>query len=182
MRKNIFTALMILVSASTFAFIYVERNERSIDDNYSLKFDTRSAEGTFSGLTGTVTFNPNNLTSALIDISVDARTIKTGNDKKDEHANGEDWLDTKAYPNILFKSHSFKGDGNTFTVIGDLTLHGVTKQVEVPFYYSEETGTFKGEFFVNRKDHGIDGGGLKAIFVGEDIEISFHIPTSLKQD
>jgi polyisoprenoid-binding protein YceI len=65
-------------------------------------------------------------------------------------------------------------------VVGDLTLHGVTKQVEIPFNYSPASGTFKGEFFVNREEYGIDGGGLKAIFVGDEIEITFNIPTSLK--
>jgi polyisoprenoid-binding protein YceI len=180
MKNKILTLMLALASISAVAVVNYQLSSRTINDNYSLKFSTRSTDGTFSGLKGTVNFSPDQLESSQIDISIDASSINTGNKKKDEHANSSDWLDTEKYPEILFTSKSFKKDNEQITVTGDLTLHGVTKSVSVPFTYSDGDGTFKGSFVVNRSDYGVTGVGMKAKFVGEEIEITFNIPTSLK--
>jgi polyisoprenoid-binding protein YceI len=143
-----------------------------------MKFDTRSTDGTFSGLDGVVIFSPDDLSNAVIDVSVDAKTIDTGMKKKDEHARSSDWLNAEKYPKITFKSSSFTKSENGYLVSGSLTLHGITKEVSIPFLF--ENDVFSGSFTINRSDYGVTGSGMKAKFVGEEIEISYNIPTSLK--
>ena len=180
MRNKILTLVFAIATVSAAAVVQYELASRNIDKDYSLKFSTRSTDGTFSGLKGTVNFDPSRLESALIDISVDASSIQTGNKKKDQHANSADWLDTEKYPEILFTSSSFKKKNDKIIVEGNLTLHGVTKKALIPFVYSDADGTFNGSFVINRSDYGVTGVGMKAKFVGEEIEITFNIPTSLK--
>ena len=182
MKNKSISLLLVLVTLTTFATVNYVISERTIDETYTLKFSTRSTDGTFSGLAGTVNFSPDQLETAFIDISIDANSIKTGNKKKDEHANSPDWLDTKKYPKILFVSKSFKQTDDAVVVTGDLTLHGVTKTVDIPFTFSADSGTFAGSFIVNRSEYGITGAGMKANFVGEEIEVTFNIPTSLKSE
>ena len=182
MMKNITgTFLLTLLTLSSFGLAYYQLTERTIESDYSLKFSTRSTDGTFSGLDGAVIFSPADLENAKIDVKLDAATIETGSKKKNEHVNSPDWLDTKKYPEIRFTSTKFQKQGDTFIVDGSMMLHGVTKTVQVPFNYSEADGKFAGSFIINRSDFGVTGVGMKANFVGEEIEISFNIPTSLKQ-
>ena len=181
MKNKAFSLLFVLMTLSSLAAVHFILNERVIDENYVLKFSTRSTDGTFTGLKGQVTFSPDQLESAFIDISIDAKTIDTDNKKKNEHANSPDWLDTEKYPEILFTSKSFKKENDQIVVTGELTLHGVTKTVSIPFNYADEDGRFNGSFVIDRNDYGVTGVGLKANFVGDDIEINFNIPTSLKE-
>lgn len=177
--KNITSAIVLtLLTASTFGMVYLQLAERKIESDYSMKFDTRSTDGTFSGLDGVVVFSPEDLGNAVIDVSVDVKTIDTGMKKKDEHARSADWLDAENYPKITFKSTSFTKSENGYLVSGSLTLHGTTKQVSIPFSF--ENDVFSGSFTINRSDYGVAGSGMKAKFVGEEIEISYNIPTSLK--
>jgi polyisoprenoid-binding protein YceI len=180
--KNITgTFLLALFTLSSFGLAYYQLTERTIEPDYSLKFSTRSTDGTFSGLDGTVIFSPSDVENATIDVKLDAATIETGSNKKNEHVNSADWLDTEKYPEIRFTSSKFQKQGDTFIVDGAMTLHGVTKPVQVSFNYSEADGKFTGSFTINRSEYGVTGVGMKAKFVGEEIEITFNIPTSLKQ-
>lgn len=181
MRKPAVLFILTLLSVSAFAIVYHQIAERKIGNDCDLKFSTRSTDGTFSGLKGTVVFNPDDLSSSKIDVTVDAKTIETGMKKKNEHARSSDWLDVEKYPHIAFRSDSFSKDGEAFLVSGMMTLHGVTKKVTIPFRYDTD-GVFSGTFSVNRSDYGITGVGMKASFVGEQIDINFNIPTTEKKD
>jgi polyisoprenoid-binding protein YceI len=177
--KNRFLNFAIAISiCGLFAFTFVNINW-NIDPNYSIKFSGSQAAGTFTGLRGKTMFNPNNLAASSIDVTVDARTIKTGNATKDDHARGKDWFDVATYPNIRFTSSSFGKSGNFWVVTGILELRGVKKQVQIPFTFSESAnkGRFVGSFKVKRKDYGIFG-NFFGFTVGSEFDIQLNIPVS----
>ena len=151
----------------------------SLDPDYAIKFAGGRAEGTFSGLTGTVAYDPSDLPSATMRVAVDATTIKTGNSLKDKHARGDSWFDTAKYPKIYFQSTAFARAGSGYLVRGDLTLHGVKKPVAIPFQFSQQgsRGVFTGQFKVNRKDFGINGNAL-GFTVGEEFDVTLRVPVS----
>jgi hypothetical protein len=121
--KNITgTFLLALFTLSSFGLAYYQLTERTIEPDYSLKFSTRSTDGTFSGLDGTVIFSPSDVENAKIDVKLDAATIETGGNRKNEHVNSADWLDTKKYPEIRFTSSKFQKQGDTFIVDGTESL------------------------------------------------------------
>ena len=151
----------------------------SIDPAYAIKFSGTKAEGTFAGLTGTIVYNSRELASATMDVAVNASTISTGNSLKDKHARGESWLDVAKYPSIRFRSTSFAKTNSGYLVTGNLTLHGVTKAVAVPFQFSQPggQGLFTGRFQVNRQDYGIKG-NLFGFSLGDDIAVELRVPVS----
>ncbi len=173
---TIAAAITLLFVASSFALLLTNWN---LDPNYSIKFSGGKAEGTFSGLSGKVSFSPDDLAHSTIAVSLDANTIKTGNNTKDEHAKGESWFDTETFPQIKFTSSSFKKNGNQFIVIGVLELHGVTKEIQIPFNFSENNGKgeFTGEFKIDRKDYGIKGNSM-GFMVGKEFVITLKVPVS----
>ena len=151
----------------------------NLDSGYTIKFVGDRAEGTFTGLTGAVAYNPTDLGSASMRVTVDATTIKTGNSLKDKHARGESWFDVANHPKIQFQSTAFTRAGNGYAVRGDLTLHGVKKPVTIPFQFSQQgdKGVFTGQFKVNRKEFGINGNAL-GFTVGEVFDVTLRVPVS----
>jgi polyisoprenoid-binding protein YceI len=86
--------------------------------------------GGFSGVTGDVSFDPANPSNIKINASVDVNTLHTHDDKRDAHVKGKDFLEADKFPTMSFVSKSVTPDGkNEWKIVGDLTLHGVTKEV-----------------------------------------------------
>jgi polyisoprenoid-binding protein YceI len=104
-----------------------------IAEDYVVSFDGRGASGSFSSLNGTIAFDPADLASSSMDVYLDASSIDTGSKGKNKHVNNDSWLDTEAFPKIRFRSKKITSQGETYTMTGDLTLHGVTKEIEFPF-------------------------------------------------
>jgi polyisoprenoid-binding protein YceI len=86
--------------------------------------------GGFSGVTGDVIFDAANPSNTKITASVDVNTLHTHDEKRDAHVKGADFLDAAKYPSMTFVSKKVTAEGkNEWKVVGDLTLHGVTKEV-----------------------------------------------------
>ncbi len=152
----------------------------NLDPAYSIQFKGTKAEGTFSGLTGLVVFDPANLPAATMDVQVATATIKTGNKMKDGHARGESWFDVARYPDIRFHSTAFSRVGaGGYSVSGDLTMHGIKKPVIIPFQFTQQAGKglFTGKLRVNRKDYGING-NFFGFTVGEEFEVELRVPVA----
>jgi len=180
MRKFTIPILAAVILCSFTAFSVLEQINRAIDPGYSLKFSTSLAGGTFSGLKGTVVFSPADLSTARIDVSVDAATINTGSSLKDTHAKGEEWLNVDKFPLVKFSSTAISKENDHYLIEGKMELRGVSKAVKVPAKYEEKDGKgiFTGEFTINRQDYGVTGSGLKAKMVGDNVKVSFNIPTT----
>jgi polyisoprenoid-binding protein YceI len=85
--------------------------------------------GGFGGVTGDVIFDPANAANTKITASINATTLHTQDEKRDAHVKGADFLETDKYPTMTFVSKKVTADGkNRWKIVGDLTLHGVTKE------------------------------------------------------
>ena len=153
----------------------------NITDDYSVRFSGRGAEGTFKGLQGSIAFDPTNLANARMDVSVDVKTISTGNNTKNKHARGDSWFDAEKYPQIKFRSKRFVSTGDSYQVTGDLTLHGTTKEVQIPFSFEESNsgGIFIGQFKIDREEYGIKG-PLVSFMVGDEFTVDLRVPVQPK--
>ena len=150
--------------------------------------------GSFRDLQGMVMLDEDDLTNSKVEVTIAANSIDTGIKKRDDHLRSADFFDVAKYPSLNFTSRQVKNihDGG-FDLVGDLTLHGVTK--EVVLNVSGPTAEAKdpwGNFrraatattIINRKDYGLtwnaalESGG---VLVGEEITIELDIQF-IKQD
>jgi polyisoprenoid-binding protein YceI len=86
-------------------------------------------KGQFTGFKGTVVYDPGNLAKSRVEAVIDANTINTHNAKRDEHLRNPDFFDTAKYPAITFKSKQISKNNGKVQMKGDLTMHGVTREV-----------------------------------------------------
>ncbi len=124
-------------------------------------------EGKFKVYKGTVSSKSDlDFTDAKIEFTVDAASINTDDEKRDGHLKSPDFFDVAKYPEITFVSKSMKPGKikGTYTLVGDLTMHGVTKPVTLTAIgaskvvkdpYGMERYAFKVTGKLNRKDYGL---------------------------
>ena len=145
-----------------------------------------TVHGRFRQFEGTITVDPDN-GNAMKGASgtIQAKSIDTDIEKRDNHLRSPDFFDAEKFPTITFESTEVKKDGNGQVLIGKFTMHGVTKDVSLPFTLkgpikSPMGGTIMGfevNAKLNRKDYGltwnkvIEAGGL---MVGEDVTIQIN--------
>jgi polyisoprenoid-binding protein YceI len=117
--------------------------------------------GSFTGLQGKVSFDPNDLSKAGIEVSVDAASVNTDNSMRDEHLKGEDYFDTKNHPRIQFVSTSIKAADKSghYIISGKLTIKNTSKDISFPFIATPSgyDFVFIGQFSIDRKDFDIGG-------------------------
>jgi polyisoprenoid-binding protein YceI len=157
MKKIIYPALAALLMIAS-AFTGVRFQDWKIGDDYSIKFTSEDPSGVFKGLKGTVSFDEANLATSKFDVTVDVSTINTGNGMKNTHAKSEKWFDATKYPTIAFTSKEITKTANGYNAKGDLQIHGVTKEVNLPFTFkkTDQGGVFESSFDIDRLDYNIN--------------------------
>ena len=146
--------------------------------------------GRFSGVSGTIFVPEGSTVPSEIDVTIDAASVDTREKKRDGHLKSADFLDVANHPQLTFRSTSVSGSADHLNVTGDLTLHGVTKSVQLDTTQDgaavDPLGNsriaFSATTTINRKDYGLvlrpplEAGGL---LVGEDIKIELSIQAIL---
>jgi polyisoprenoid-binding protein YceI len=147
-----------------------------------------NVKGQFRKISGTITGNGSDPASATIDATIDASSVDTGVEGRDEHLKSPTFLDVAKYPTITFKSSKVEAAGpNRWKMTGNLTLHGVTKpivlDVEVagPPIHDPMGNTRAGASAtttIKRSDFGVtwnkalEAGG---VMVGDEVTISIDV-------
>ncbi len=120
--------------------------------------------GMFAETTGTWSIDEANPSKSTVSLTIKAASVNTFNDKRDEHLRSPDFFNAKQFPVITFKGKKFERDGDNWKVTGDLTLHGVTREITVPFRKIGEgkdpwggyRSGYTAEFTIKRSDYGMD--------------------------
>lgn len=147
--------------------------------------------GFFTSFSGEIEGDPNDISSATGRIEIDMASVDTGNDDRDAHLKSADFFDVENHPTMVFETKKIVRDGDGYKVVGELTIKGITNEVELdyehggdnvdPFGNRKVGGTLTGT--INRRDWGLnwnvplDTGG---VLVSEKIklEIDFQLAES----
>lgn len=186
---NLFLILLISgISQVTFAQSATWKIDKS---HSSVRFSVAhmvvsETTGKFNKFDGSFTASKPDLTDAKINFTVDAASIDTDNDSRDNHLRGDDFFNAEKYPTLSFKSVSFKKKGsNKYQLEGDLTIRDVTKRVKFDVVYGgmitsngKTKAGFKVNGSINRFDYNlkwnkaIEAGGM---VVDEEVAINLNL-------
>lgn len=149
----------LLIAQATFTPVVGDSKVHFVIKNFGIK-----TGGDFTGLKGSIKFNPTNYASAVFDVTVDAGTIDTDNSSRDGHLKKEEYFDAATYKTIIFKSTKvlLSKTAGRFYMYANITIKGVTKPVEFGFSATPKNGgyVFDGEFKINRRDFGVGGSSV----------------------
>ena len=168
------TLLFLIATTGIFASAQYKPVEKGSEIKFKVKNFGFNVNGSFSGLDGTIQFDPDNLGTASFDVSVDANTIFTDNNSRDNHLREDTYFDVKNYPRIRFVSTKITTSNKkgTLFIFGKLTIKNETKEISFPFTAEPSDGgyLFKGGFKINRHDYGV--GGSSTISDSVDLSLS----------
>jgi len=89
-----------------------------------------TVHGTFKAFTGTVALDDGDISKSKVHLEIDATSITTDNDKRDEHLRSGDFFDVAHFPKLVFDSTSIQKLGtDRLNITGNLTIRNVTKPV-----------------------------------------------------
>lgn len=163
--------------------------------NFKVRHLFSHTSGRFAQFGGTLWYDEAEPQSSRIEITIQAASIDTGNEQRDNHLRNTDFLDVEKHPQITFRSTKLErqGESGRYRVTGDFTLRGVTKPVtvDVELLGFGETpgfgkrGGFSAQTTLDRQAFGVtwnktlDSGGL---VLGNEVLVDFPIEVALKQE
>jgi polyisoprenoid-binding protein YceI len=191
MKRRVFSLLALAVFTVA---AWAQGSEWQIDPAHTTTgFTVRhmgisNVHGRFVKTSGTAAIDDNDITKSSVNATMDVSSIDTGNENRDNDLKSPNYFDAAQFPTITFKSKSVSKNGEgKLKVVGDLTIHGVTKEVTLdvdgPSAPLEQRGNkrrgLSATTSVNRKDFGV-GAKAPAVMIGEDIKIDIDAELTQK--
>lgn len=183
------TVLALLIFApllSAAATTYdIDRSHSAVEFGVSHMVIT-TVKGKFTRFTGSIVYGGDDLDAWEIHGTIETASIDTDEKDRDNHLRSPDFLDADKYPEITLKSKQIRREGDRYVGVGEFTLHGVTREVEIPFTlkgpvtdpWGNQRIGIEASWQLDRRDYGIewsktlDNGGL---LVGNEVGIDIHI-------
>ena len=155
-----------------------------------------TVRGQFAAFEGAIAFDQENPANSSVEVKIDAASIDSGVEDRDNHLRSGDFFDVEQFPSISFRSTGVNGaisEGGSFTIEGELTIRGETRTVQLDATF-DGTGTdpwggsragFGATTKVDRRDFGLtwnqalETGG---VLVGHDISISLQVQGVLQEE
>ena len=189
-RNALAAALGVLLVSSTafaaFAALKLDRTHSKV--SFTAATVIFDVDGEFGEFSVDIDGDPSKPESVKIEASIDVASIDTQNGKRDDHLKSADFFDAAKYPKIRFTSIGVKAKGSQLTVKGNLTMHGKTKLVSIPFKVAKgkngagmDVTTYKAKLTIDRQDFGIGTDSIAAkISLEDDVEIELLVVTFQK--
>jgi polyisoprenoid-binding protein YceI len=126
----------------------------------------------------------NDLTNSSVSVTIDAGSIDTSHERRDNDLRSEDFFDVEQFPNVTFTSTRVEQTADGLVMVGNLTMRDVTREVRIPF---EVTGPVElqgrkrvgaeGTLRINRFDYGLQWNRLQEAIpvVGDEVRIELNI-------
>ena len=141
--------------------------------------------GKFTDFNIAVQADEQDITKSSVKVVIKTESIDTGIDARDKHLRTADFFDAEKFPEITFESTQIKKRGKDFVAVGNLTMRGVTKQIELLFSITgvnKRDGLtnigYAAKLVLNRRDYGVNWEHPTAPgFVGDNIEVEINLIT-----
>jgi len=197
--KAVFSYLLVVtvlgfLGAPEAAQVRVDTNHSNIGFEVPIMGGLSQVNGKFSGFEADLKYDRKDVNKSSVTVRINAASVDTGIDQRDAHLRTKDFFDTETYPEILFVSKKVEAGKDGYVLFGDLTMHGVTKSVKIPFSITgfvvdKEKGTyvtgFKGELTLNRREYGVNYSHQIPGFIGDDVRVKLNLltrPAGLQPD
>lgn len=169
-------------AATTFT---IDRNHTDV--SFQIRHMVSQVRGKFDDVSGTIVRDDANPSASSVEFTIQAASIDTGADNRDNDLRGENFFDVARYPTITFRSSAVeKVSDNEYKVTGGLTMRGVTKVITLPVTFDGEIKEANGKLRIgfttttvlDRKDYGIvwnktlDGGGT---LLSDEVKVAIGV-------
>jgi len=193
--KTIFVFLSISFFLVSFASDKSDNRPLTVESNHStvqfivpISNGITRITGKFNDYSIDIDYNDDDFTKSTISTTIKVASIDTGIDGRDDHLRTSDFFDVEKFPEITFTSNRIETSEDGYMVYGEFTMHGISKQIELPMKITgkdgENTIGFSSRLTINRIEYGV-GAGFKHSsmenFLSEDIHVEIDFWTKKKK-
>ncbi len=193
-----FSAIVIAVGFISFSVVAqdetfnIDRSHSVVGFSIKIAGGFSEVEGSFDDFKGSAIVDPGTYKLKSVNVEIQASSINTGVERRDNHLKSDDFFDVENYPTIEFNSVSVAQSGVDYDIEGDFTMHGITKRITIPFKRSHQENMiwifgdpniiFEGSLTVNREDYGIKATGRwnSIVEASGDLAMSDEVSIRLK--
>src|SRR5215813_11744599 len=175
LRKSaILTAILTLAAAAASAQVSKWQIDPAHSEaDFTVKhMGISNVHGRFGNVNGSLNLDEKDITRSSVDATVDITTVDTGVDQRDQHLKSSDFFDSAKYPQMTFVGKNVTNSNGQLQLIGDLTMHGVSKPVTLALEgpskeqadpYGKIRRAFSATTMIHRQDYGLVwNGNLKS--------------------
>jgi polyisoprenoid-binding protein YceI len=157
---------------------------------FSVRHFLTKVPGRFTQFSGTIVVDRDNLENSTVNATIQVGSVDTDNDKRNAHLKSPDFFDAAKFGTITFVSKSWKKTGDAmFDVTGDLTIHGITKEVVLkvdligfgPGMMGAQLSGWDASVTLNREDFGVNGPAVLGKALGSEVGVSITVEADLKK-
>lgn len=184
----LFAVTVVAQDTTTTSRVYpIDNGHSTVGFSVPILGGLSQVKGKFTDFAITLNNDEKDITKSSVSVVIKATSVDTGIEGRDRHLRNADFFDVEKFPEITFKSERIEKKGKGFIAHGPLTMHGVTKQIALPFTV---TGTFKNpttgkisvgysaKTVLNRRDYGINYSRQdNPTFVGDNITVEIELVT-----
>lgn len=177
--KKIFLIALCYFNLIAIAQTTLAKNQEWLVTSSLIKFKIKNAgftvDGNFTGLNAKIIFDTSKGFGNSIDATIDSKTINTNNSSRDGHLKKVEYFSVDKFPTINLKAILFsKEKDGSFRGFFKLTIKDKTKDVLIPFVFSEKDGKvfIKGTFIINRLDYGV---GSSSMILSDNVVITIEV-------
>jgi polyisoprenoid-binding protein YceI len=184
-RMLVFAALVALAPSPASA----KASYLQYDSHGLVRFTVKLAgltdvEGRFTETDAAITYDEADLTKSSVTAFIHVASIDTGDKERDQDLGSASFFDVRNFPAIRFQSTRIAKRGDDWVAFGDFTMHGVTRQIELPFHWVQKKQVdpfgndrigFEAHTTLKRADYGILGPSFWGRIISNDVDIVLRI-------
>lgn len=167
---------------------HIDVTHSTID--FSIRHLVSRSKGKFNDFKGSITYDAKKPGATKVEATIQVASIDTENERRDNHLKSADFFDVEKYPTITFKSKKAEKKGDLLHITGDLTMHGVTKEVVLPVEVlgvgmhpmaKAPVAGFSSEITLKRSEFGVNSWTDMAGVLGDEVKVSLLIEAVAKK-
>ena len=184
MRKiPAFTLAVLLLAGAALAAdeFKIDPNHSSVNFAVAHAMGVSTVLGRFTAFEGKIALDDKDISKSSVNVTIKTASINTDVANRDNDLRSPNYFDVEKFPEITFQSKSVEKTGNGYTAHGTLTIHGVSRDVDLPFEFKGpmDAGQGRGKVMgahawltVNRVDYGV---GKATPMIGSDVKIDLYV-------
>ncbi len=196
MKRYIIAASMIVMLIASGTQAAEKSGRYALDQDHThIGFISRhlgvvNVPGHFHVFDGFVKYDGEDLSSLRFELTVEAATLDTNNERRDEHLRSEDFFEVETYPQIVFSATGAEGEGAGKYLVGTLTMKDVTKEIRLPVTVSGPVEDPWGQQrigmeirgSINRHDFGVGFDGVGDRTIGDTVRFDVNVQAILQDE
>jgi len=191
LKKTVLTLLLLSVTVagqvSTGKPYPIDGNHSTVGFSVPILNGLSKVRGKFTDFTITLNHDEKDISKSSVNVVIKATSVDTGIEGRDKHLRNADFFDVEKFPEITFQSSRVEKKGKQFIAHGTLTMHGVAKEIALPFTINgtfdstdktKKTLGYSATMVLNRRDYGINYSNKQVpSFVGDNITVEIDLVT-----